>query len=95
MQWIKVNNIRPTPEGNVECVVAATGKPLVLSMAQVMHRNGGMLLIDDWLYKKLAPYLVPGRVSNERQSGKDRQDVFRDGNAGPVCSAPAAGHGGR
>lgn len=73
MRWIEVNNIRPTPDGKVAMTVAATGKPLVLAMAEIKHRNGGMILIEDWLYNKLAPYLAPGRHNDDgRKAESDR-----------------------
>jgi len=73
MRWIEVHSIQVTPNGKVAMVVKATGKPLVLSMASIKHRNGGMILIEDWLFNKLAPYLAPGGNSDDgRQAESDR-----------------------
>jgi len=73
MRWIEVHSIRVTPNGKVAMVVKATGKPLVLSMSSVRHRNGNMILVDDWLHNKLAPYLEPGGNSDDgRQAEGDR-----------------------
>lgn len=71
MPWIEVRDIGdPTPDNKVAMTVAATGKPLVLPIKEIRIRMGDMILVDGWLYERLAPYLGPPRGPDGKQSGE-------------------------
>jgi len=55
---------------NVEMVVAATGKRLVISQANVKARNGLVVFIDDWLFKKIfqKPTRQGGKIASRFNS---------------------------
>lgn len=89
MRWIEVRDIQdPTPGNKLHMIVAATGKPLVLPIEVIEYRRGNLIFVKNWIYRKLAPYLVPTGSENERRTPEGNGQVLpQPQSVGPGGSA--------